>query len=213
MLERTRPLVLTLALACISACDSKPADADAKPADAATKAAGDKKADEKPKADDLDPSKPSADWPNEALTKTENEVDGIAFSIELPAGVKPKVKKGDGTLPGYVTWNGANPLMDPTITVQIDSFPPADLEAVGRKVKTHPQPAEAARQEQLEDGGMLFSMVETSKKFVSVRVWRTSPSTKSVVRVTLQHRDGEPIANLDALRAWMEKIAVSFQPK
>jgi hypothetical protein len=198
------------------ACDKKEApdekaseDAKAEAKDEAKDAAKD--ADEvAAKADEIDPSKPSADWPKQPLAKVEDEVDGVKFTIALPEKLRREVKESDGTFPGYVTWNGANPLMDPTFTVQIDSFPPADLDAAARKVDTHPQPAEVARKEQLPDGGMLLSFTETSKKFVSVRAWQTSASTQKVVRVTLQVRDSQPIPNLDELRPWMESVASSF---
>ncbi|PRQ07867.1 hypothetical protein [Enhygromyxa salina] len=210
---RFQVVILALAVASVAACDSQPKPANDNDKAAAAKPEAAPPAEDKASGDDLDPSKPSSDWPTVALTKVEDEVDGIAFSIELPPAellLPREVKKSDGTFPGYVTWNGRNPLMDPSFTVQIDSFPPADLEALARKIKTHPQPAEITRQEQLEDGGMLLSFIETSKQFVSVRVWRTSATTQKVVRVTLQVRDVGPIPNLDALRPWMEQVASSF---
>jgi hypothetical protein len=198
----------------VSGCDSKSetkSDAKAKteePAKAKTDAEAKPEPEAKP--DEVDPSKPSADWAKEALTKVEDEVDGIKFSIELPANLKREVKASDGTFPGYVTWNGPNPFMDPSFTVQIDAFPPADLEAAARKVETHPKPAEVTRKEELPDGGMLLSYIETSKEFVNVRAWRTSPSSKKVVRVTVQLRSTGEIPDLDALRAWMEQVVSSF---
>ena len=153
--------------------------------------------------------KPSADWPTLALTKIDDEVDGLKFSISLPTDkLKREVKASDGTFPGYVTWNGANFLMDPSFTVQIDSFPPTDLERAAKLM--HPQPAEVVRQEALEGGGFLVSFIETNKEFVSVRAWRTSPSTNKVLRVTLQVRNSGGIKNLDALRPWMETVASSL---
>ena len=201
-------LVLLASLALLAlACDSKEAEpkSDAKSDKDKTEA---KKA---PAPEESPIDKPSADWPTLALTKLDDEVDGIKFSLSLPADkLKREVKVTDGTFPGYVTWNGANFLMDPSFTVQIDSFPPSDLAAAAREAETHSQPAEVTRQEALEGGGFLVSYVEKNKEFVSVRAWRTSPSTSKVLRVNLQVRQTEPIPNLDALRAWMESVAISL---
>src|SRR5688572_22949105 len=84
------------------ACDSKPEaepKSDAKP----DKAKTDEKKAPAPEESPID--KPSADWPTLALTKVDDEVDGIKFSISLPADkLKREVKASDGTFPGYVTW-------------------------------------------------------------------------------------------------------------
>lgn len=180
--------------------------------DREAKSTGDKteKAEAKKPAPEESPiDKPSADWPTLALTKVDDEVDGLKFSLSLPADkLKREVKASDGTFPGYVTWNGANFLMDPSFTVQIDSLPPKDLESAARL--THPQPAEVTRQEALEGGGFLVSFIETNKEFVSVRAWKTSPSTSKVLRVTLQTRNTGGIANLDTLRPWLETVASSL---
>jgi hypothetical protein len=168
-----------------------------------------KTGDKAPAPEESPIDKPSADWPTLALTKIDDEVDGLKFSISLPTDkLKREVKASDGTFPGYVTWNGANFLMDPSFTVQIDSFPPTDLERAAKLM--HPQPAEVVRQEALEGGGFLVSFIETNKEFVSVRAWRTSPSTNKVLRVTLQVRNSGGIKNLDALRPWMETVASSL---
>src|SRR5262249_31509146 len=129
------------------ACDAKQ-DAEPKSDAKAEKA----KAEEKKPAPEESPiDKPSADWPTLALTKVDDEVDGIKFSLSIPSDkLKREVKVSDGTFPGSVTWNGANFLMDPSFTVQIDSFPPSDLAAAAREAETHPQPAEVTRQEALE---------------------------------------------------------------
>jgi hypothetical protein len=194
--------LLLLASACDGGKDGEPKSADAKPETA--------KIDEKAPAPEESPiDKPSADWPTLALTKVDDEVDGIKFSISIPSDkLTREVKASDGTFPGYVTWNGANFLMDPSFTVQIDSFPPTDLEKAARL--SHPHPAEVTRQEALEGGGFLVSFIETNKEFVSVRAWRTSPTANKVLRVTLQVRNTGGIANLDTLRPWLETVASSL---
>jgi hypothetical protein len=197
--------LMLLAVACDGGKgDDDPKSVDDKPAKA------DKPADDKPAASEESPiDKPSADWPTLAIAKVDDEVDGIKFSISLPPDkLKREVKAGDGTFPGYVTWNGANFLMDPSFTVQIDSFPPTDLEKAAKLM--HPQPAEVTRQEALEGGGFLVSFIEKNKEFISVRAWRTSPTTNKVLRVTVQVRNSGGIANIDTLRPWMETVASSL---
>ena len=214
LLRLAIPLVGLLILA--PACDKGSGEGDktskTNDDESDKKGAADKKgeADKPDEKDELDPSKPSKDWATEGLSKVEDKVDDIAFSIELPADLEKEVKASDDTFPGYVTWNGPNPLMDPSFTVQVATFPPADLAAAARKVETHPNPAELARKEELEGGGFLVSFTETSKEFVNVRAWRTSPSSDKTVRVTIQTRASDPIENIDALRKWMEKVALSF---
>jgi hypothetical protein len=208
MIARLPQIVLLCSFVWLAACDGdKPADGESKDAGKSDKAEAAKPA----VANEESPFEaPSADWPTLALSKVDDAVDGLAFSISLPVDkLKKEVKPSDGTFSGYVTWNGAS-FVDPSFTVQIDSLPPADLAAAARGVKMHPQPAEVTRQEELEGGGFLVSYIETSKQFVSVRAWRTSPSTNKVVRVTLQMRNSKPIANIDALRGWMETVAISF---
>jgi hypothetical protein len=187
-----------------AACDGGSKTDETKPA------AESDKTDEKTPAPEESPiDKPSADWPTLAITKVDDEVDGLKFSISLPSDkLKREVKASDGTFPGYVTWNGGNFLMDPSFTVQIDSFPPTDLERAASL--HHPQPAEVVRQEALEGGGFLVSFIEKNKEFVSVRAWRTSPTTNKVLRVTLQVRNTGGIKNLDTLRPWMESVASSL---
>jgi hypothetical protein len=193
-----------LASACDGGKESEPKSADDKPAKPTAK--GDEK---KPAPGESPIDQPSADWPTLAITKVDDEVDGIKFSISLPSDkLKREVKASDGTFPGYVTWNGANFLMDPSFTVQIDSFPPTDLEKAARLM--HAQPAEVVRQEALEGGGFLVSFIEKNQEFVSVRAWRTSAATSKVVRVTLQVRNTGGIKNLDTLRPWMETVASSL---
>jgi hypothetical protein len=187
-----------------AACDGGSKTDETKPA-----AESDKTEEKTPAPEESPIDKPSADWPTLAITKVDDEVDGLKFSISLPSDkLKREVKASDGTFPGYVTWNGGNFLMDPSFTVQIDSFPPADLERAASL--HHPQPAEVVRQEALEGGGFLVSFIEKNKEFVSVRAWRTSPTTNKVLRVTLQVRNTGGIKNLDTLRPWMESVASSL---
>jgi hypothetical protein len=206
-MSRLPTLVLFASLLLTSACDG---GKEGEPKSAEDEAAKPDKAKAEASAPEESPiDKPSADWPTLALTKIDDEVDGIKFSISLPTDkLKREVKASDGTFPGYVTWNGANFLMDPSFTVQLDSFPPTDLEKAARL--SHPHPAEVTRQEELPGGGYLVSFIEKNKEFVSVRAWRTSPTANKVVRVTLQVRNTGGIANLDALRPWMETVASSL---
>jgi hypothetical protein len=194
-------------LALASACDGG-SQKDGEPKTAAKSDKSEKKA---PAPEESPIDKPSADWPTLALTKVDDEVDGIKFSLSLPADkLEREVKASDGPFPGYVTWNGANFLMDPSFTVQVDSSPPTDLADAARKAAVAPQPGDVARKEELEGGGFVVSFVEKTNEFVRVEAWRTSPSTNKVLRAKVQVRQTEPIPNLDALRSWMETVASSL---
>lgn len=207
-LLRTSTLVLLGSLTMLApACDDGSKADD--PKSAAQPEKSDKTEEKAPTPEEAPINKPSADWPTLATTKVDDEVDGLKFSISLPSDkLKREVKLTDGTFPGYVTWNGANFLMDPSFTVQIDSFPPADLEKAA--ALRHPQPAEVVRKEALEGGGFLVSYIESSKEFLKVRAWRTSPSTSKVLSVTIQVRNVGGIENLDTLRPWLETVASSL---
>lgn len=162
-----------------------------------------------PKSRPLD--QPSVDWPTMALAKVDDEIDGVRFSLSLPSGwLGRKALPRADTAPPSVTWRGANPSMDPSITVQIDDSPPATLAVAASEPLFHSQPTEVTRQEELEGGGFLISFVESDKDFASVVVWRTSAATHKVVRVNVHVRNTGGIANLDALRPWMQTVASSL---
>ena len=153
---------------------------------------------------------PSMDWSKQALTKVSDTVDGMAFSIELPGQLEREEKKNDGTFPGYVTWNGPNPFMDPTFTAQEATFPPADRAAAEASALRGSEPRELLHSADLEGGGFVVSVAETSKQFLSVQAWKTAASSGKVVRFSIGLRTKDPMDNLDALRIWMETIVSSF---
>lgn len=153
---------------------------------------------------------PTVAWQNAALTKVSDAVDGVAFSVELPERLSREEKKNDGTFPGYVTWNGPNAFLDPSFTAQEVTFPPADLAAAENSMKRGGEPRDVVRSEELEGGGYLVSVIETSRKYISVQVWKTSAATKKVFRFSIGQRSSNPIAELDALRQWMEKVVTTF---
>lgn len=156
---------------------------------------------------------PSVDWSAQALKNTSDTVDGIAFSINLPANLKREVKIDDGTFPGYVTWNGPNPFLDPSFTAQIATFPPKDLAEAEKSAVRGSDPREIIGKGELDGGGFFVSAAETSKQYINVEVWRTSAATGKVVRFSIGTRSEGPIPNLDKLRLWMETVVTSFEVK
>lgn len=164
----------------------------------------------KPDNSDVNFDGPTLDWAKAPLEKVSDVVDGIPFSIELPPRLEREEKKADDDFPGYVTWNGPNPFLDPSFTAQEMTFPPANLEAAESGATLGADPKEVLRSEELEGGGYLVSVAEASKQFLSVQVWRTSASTSKVVRFGISTRSKNPIEGIDELRAWMEKVVLSF---
>lgn len=177
----------------------------------------DKKSDQADKAKETkdtgnkDEAKPP-DYHNLAIKKVEDAVDGIAFSIDLPAGLVREVKKGDDTLGGYVTWSAKNPFGEtPTYTVQaVDSLPDSLESAVtmGQPMNPH----DVVQKHQV-DGGFMVSYVEKSRSFIEVAAWRKAPSGKTIKCYSLV-RTTKPIQDkLGVLREFMEKVVMSCKPK
>ncbi len=154
---------------------------------------------------------PSVDWSAQALTKTSDKVDSIAFSVALPPNLQREEKISDGTFPGYVTWNGPNPFLDPTFTAQIDAFPPETLSKAEKGALRGTEPREILGSGEVDGGGFFVSAAETSKQYINVEAWQTSAASGKVVRFSIGFRSSEAIANLDKLRLWMESVATSFQ--
>ena len=208
----TRNVVLALLLSptlLASGCDDAKEGSKAAAADPAEKEAAKEKA-----ADDLfgpDPSKPTRDWPEEALDTVEDEVDGIEFSLDIPAKLKREEKKNDGTFPGYVTWNGGNPFMDPSITVNVETFPPKDLDDAVKGMENESTPRKVERKQAIEGDGFMVSAIEPSKEFVIAQAWQKAGD--KTITVTVMQRDEKAIPNLDELRPWMEAVAMSLKAK
>jgi hypothetical protein len=154
---------------------------------------------------------PSLDWSGTERKNISDTVDGIPFSIDLPAQLKREEKASDGTFPGYVTWNGPNPFLDPSFTAQIATFPPKDLAEAEASALRGTDPREILSKGELAGGGFCVSAAETSKKYLNVEVWQTSASTGKVVRFSIGTRSSDAIPNLDKLRLWMEAVVSSFK--
>lgn len=156
---------------------------------------------------------PTLDWPQQPLTRVQDAVDGVEFSLELPPKLVREEKKGDDTFPGYVTWNARNFLTNPGFTVQITGMPPANVEEAARMAAIHPQPATVITKENLPGNGFMVTMHENTRQFMQVQAWRTSAKTSKVVSLSIGLRHGKAIEPFDAMRAWMEKVARSFRVK
>tara|TARA_R110002073_G_scaffold336295_2_gene531874 strand:+ start:26381 stop:26956 length:576 start_codon:yes stop_codon:yes gene_type:complete len=166
---------------------------------------------DKGKAPEVSMKEPSTDWASAPLQKISDIVDGVKFSVKLPDHLKREEKANHGTFPGYVTWNGPNPFLDPTFTAQIPDFPPKDIAAAESSALRLGDPKEVLGKGELAGGGFFVSVAETTKKYLKVEAWRPSASTGKVVRFSIGTRSSEPIADLDKLRLWMESIVLSFE--
>ncbi len=156
---------------------------------------------------------PSVDWPTQPLSESISEsVDGIPFTVSLPASLKKEVKKTDGTLPGYVHWLGPSPFMDPSFTVQPSTFPPKNLEAAIESAGIPAEPTKVVASGPLEGGGFYVSIVADSNQFLEVEGWQPT-ADKGVVSFSTSVRHSDGIANTDALRLWMESVVKTFRTK
>jgi hypothetical protein len=146
------------------------------------------------------------DWPKEKLVLYQGTVDGIAFKVELP---EPRLareeKKGDDTLPGYVTWNAkGNFTLAPSFTVQPDVMFQDSLESLKGGVLMPEQKVTVA--EALPGGGYLKVVEEASKRFLEVVVHRKSPAGKWV-HYALTTRISAGIPSFEAFKAWAIRVA------
>jgi len=141
---------------------------------------------------------------------TQETVDGIAFTVELPEHrlYKKEIKKGDGTFPGYVTWQLG--FRDgPGFTVQPVDFP-ASAELLKDGLLGRGQTVTLA--EALPDGGLLQVVDEDTKKYFQITVYRKNAAGKSA-RFSVSERRRDPIPGYDAEKAWALTVAKSFTLK
>lgn len=155
------------------------------------------------------PAETPADWSGKPLAPVNDQVDGAAFAVHLPDGLKREEKKSDGTFPGYVTWNAkGNPFIAPGFTVQLDAMPPASLASAASQ-STILNPKLVVSRKEAIPGGFLVTVHEPEKRFIKVTAWRKTGAGKHL-RITVTQRNSNAIPNFAAQRGWMEKVAKSL---
>ena len=149
------------------------------------------------------------DWPKEKLTEYKGSVDGIAFAVKLPEHrLKREDKKGDGTFPGYATWNAkGNPFTAPGFTVQPVEFFPESVESL--KNGAHMPEQKVTQAEALPGGGFLLVVEEASKQYLQVTVYKKTAAGKGM-RYGVQERSSKGIPEFESRKAWAIDLAKSL---
>lgn len=200
---RLAPLCSLLLLA---ACGGSPSPNADKPAD-------------KPAARPAEAKKEELkDRSQTALVTTKETVGGVAFSIDIPAGLKRDANERDK----YVNWTftDGNPFMEPSITAKFGDpvMTQKDLESLARSAVSLSQdkpPLVVARKEELPGGGMIVAAERSDGQFFKVEAIHRSGD--KIVRCTVIQRTGtgkpddKPIPSFPATRAWAEKICESVK--
>jgi hypothetical protein len=197
---RTRTLIplLVLALGLAPACKKSDGDGDSDEKKSSGMAASSEDGESKP-----------IDWPREKLTEYQGSVDGIAFKVRLPEHrLRREDKKGDGTFPGYATWNAkGNPFDAPGFTVQpVEAFPES-VESL--KSRMHMPEQKVTVAEALPGGGFLEVVEEASKQYLSVTVYRKNAAGKGM-RYGISERRSKGIPGFEAEKAWAIEVAKSL---
>jgi len=196
------PRLLVSALALVAfgaiACDSTDAAKESAPtADTKTKAKVEPKGEPKADAPKLE-EVPEPKWSTVAIEPTSVEVDGQKLTVSVPKDLKLEVKPGDGTFPGYANWTWPHSFDGPSFTVREVSMV-RDLAAAVRSIEGGKY--KATHQEEL-DGGFLVAATEDTKKYIHVEYTKKGPADKWY-QYSVMQRTSEPIADIEALQAWM----------
>ena len=129
-----------------------------------------------------------ADYSRVTLARVDDEVAGVGYSIDLPAGLAREVE--DASV--QWTWPDA-PLSAPSISITVlDGPAPATLdEAVGDASLTSDQDLVVDTQRQVP-GGFLVAVHTAEDRYFAIDVWRTNAG--KVLRCNTSHRlaAGEP---------------------
>lgn len=199
-------LVWVLVLALVGAAGCKKEEKSSSTGDGDKEAMGAMSASQEEEAD-----KP-IDWPKEKRNVYQGTADGIAFTVEIPEPrLAIEVKKGDDTLPGYVTWNAKGNFLDaPGFTVrplpaQLYPSSPEDLKTRG--IMNPAQKVTLA--EALPGGGFLQVTEEPSKHYLSVKVYRKNAAGKAVT-FEISERRSKGIPSFEGEKAWAIAVAKSL---
>ena len=149
------------------------------------------------------------EWPKEKRALVKDTVDGIAFTVEIPGHrLNREERKGDATLPGYVTWSSkGNPFEAPGFTVQPvpEELYPSSLESLKEGGLLMPE-QKVTLAEALPGGGYLVVVVETSKQYLHVKAYRKNAAGKAL-RFSITERRSSGIPSFDAEKAWAIAVA------
>lgn len=151
------------------------------------------------------------DHSKEALTRVQDSVQGVSFSLELPAGLKREAKDA------YVHWTmGGNSFLEPSITVmKVDglSFPTSVDDAAERALRIKGEertvPSKRATAQ-----GFLVTTQRPDGQFLAVTCHVKKGD--AILEGSWMQRTGtgrstdQPIPSLDATRAWAEQICGSL---
>ncbi len=174
-----------------------------------------------------DAKKPAAPASSEELKdrsvtplKTVSEtIDGVAFTVDAPEGTKRETDAKDK----WINWTftDGNPFKDPSVTVKLMHavMAPRDLDALVRGsvgMSQDKPPPEVFKKEELPGGAGMIALAGRTdgQYFKLVAIHRKDDK---VLQCTVTYRTGtgrpedKPIPNVDAAKAWAEKLCRSVK--
>lgn len=153
-----------------------------------------------------------------ALVTTKETIDGVAISIDVPAGLDRKTSDKDK----WVSWTftDGNVFMEPSITVKVSDsvMAPRDLEALARSATGMSQdkpPLVVSKQEELPGGGLLVVAERSDGQYFKVEAIHRAG--EKFVRCSVLQRTGTgrpadvSVPNFAATKAWAEKLCGSVK--
>jgi len=151
------------------------------------------------------------DWSTRPLKSTTDSVKGVAFSIDLPEGlVKDATHAKDDVTQ---LWEGRkgerHDFSAPSVMVSYNSIPAKSLDEFVKDAMPSAKD-DVVRKDKLADG-YIVTLQGQSKGIVTVLVAKQAGEVVLGSRCSQANDDGLP--NLDATRAWLEKICLSLAIK
>ena len=114
---------------------------------------------------------PPVDWLAVELTKVDEAIDGVEFSLSLPTSNLDRIVGHSGSL----LWTGIN-VVDPHFEVDIDDHAPTSID---QAFDPKPKEAGSMKFEKLKGGGALASYVRLDKEIVRVVYGGARPRPRS----------------------------------
>ena len=152
------------------------------------------------------------------LVATRETIDGVSFSIELPAGLKREEKPAEK----WINWTftAGNPFMEPSITVKLGDpvMSAKDLATMVRRATGMSQdkpPLVVAKQEELPGGGFLVLAERSDGQYFKLEAQHRSGD--KIVSCSVGQRTGTgrpddlPVPSFAATKAWAEKLCLSLK--
>lgn len=148
------------------------------------------------------------------LQTVRETIDGVAFSVDVPEAARRDANDKEK----WINWSftDGNPFKDPSITVKLmdAAMAPRDLDALVRGsigMSQDKPPPEVFKKEELAGGaGMLALAGRADGQYLKlVTIHRKDDK---VLQCTVTYRTGtgrpedKPIPNVDAVKAWAEKL-------